>query len=75
MTFSCVHDPFPTPFSDEVLYQVVGNETYSFTNGFFGYHHVKIIEEYKNNTTFNKKWGSFSYIVVPFGLENSPSFS
>jgi hypothetical protein len=32
---SCVHDPFPTPFSDEVLDQVVGNEAYSFTNGFF----------------------------------------
>jgi hypothetical protein len=32
---SCVHDPFPTPFSDEVLDQVVGNEAYSFIDGFF----------------------------------------
>jgi hypothetical protein len=31
---ACVHDPFPTPFSDEVLNHVVGNEAYSFTDGF-----------------------------------------
>jgi hypothetical protein len=24
LNFSCVHDPFPTPFTDEVLEQVVG---------------------------------------------------
>ena len=35
---SCIHDPFPMPFSDEVLYQVAGNEAYSFTDGFSGYH-------------------------------------
>jgi len=31
---ACVHYPFPTPFSDEVLAQVAGNEAYSFTDGF-----------------------------------------
>jgi hypothetical protein len=35
---ACLHDPFPTPFTDEVLENVVGQEAYSFTNGFFGYH-------------------------------------
>jgi len=35
-----VHDPFPTPFSDEFLNNVAGNEAYSFTNGFSGYHQV-----------------------------------
>jgi hypothetical protein len=29
------HDPFPTPFTDEVLENVGGQETYSFTDGFF----------------------------------------
>jgi hypothetical protein len=47
-----VHDPFPTPFTDEVLEQVVGKEAYSFKNGFLGYHQVRIIEEDKNKTTF-----------------------
>jgi len=40
---ACVHDPFPTPFIDEVLENVGGQEAYSFTNGFSGYHQIKII--------------------------------
>jgi hypothetical protein len=35
---ACLHDPFPTPFIDEVLNNVGGQETYSFTNGFMRYH-------------------------------------
>jgi hypothetical protein len=33
----CLHDPFPTPFMDEVLENVGVHEAYSFTNGFLGY--------------------------------------
>ena len=74
LNFVCVHDPFPTPFTDEVLEQVVGKESYSFTDGFLGYHKVRIVEEEKNKTTFIIKWGSFAYNVIPFGLENAPPF-
>ena len=35
---ACLHDPFPTPFTDEVLDNVGGQEVYSFTDGFLGYH-------------------------------------
>ena len=35
---ACVHDPFFTPFIDEVLEGVGGQEVYSFTDGFSGYH-------------------------------------
>jgi len=31
-----LHDPFPTPFTDEVLENVGGQEAYSFTDGFSG---------------------------------------
>ena len=37
-----LHDPFPTPFTDEVLDNVGEQENYSFTNGFSGYHHIRI---------------------------------
>ncbi len=33
-----VHDPLPTPFTDEVLDNVGGQDVYSFTNGFSRYH-------------------------------------
>jgi hypothetical protein len=42
LNYTCLHDPFPTPFMDEVLENVVGHESYSFTNGFSGYHQIKI---------------------------------
>jgi hypothetical protein len=71
---ACVHDPFPTPFSDEVLDQVAGKEYYSFTDILLGYHQVRIEEEDKNNTTFITEWGSFAYNVMPFCLKNSPAF-
>jgi hypothetical protein len=38
-----MHDPFPTPFTDEVLENVGGQEAYSFTDGFLGYHHIRIV--------------------------------
>ena len=34
---SCMHNPFLTPFTDEVLEGVGSEEMYSFTDGFFGY--------------------------------------
>ena len=48
---ACVHDPFPTPFTDEVLENVGGKEAYSFTDGFSGYHQVIIAEEENTKTT------------------------
>jgi hypothetical protein len=32
---ACLHGPFPTPLTDEVLDNMVGQEVYSFTDGFF----------------------------------------
>jgi hypothetical protein len=51
----------------------VGKEYYSFTDGFLGYHQVRIVEEDKNKTLFITKWGSFSYNVMPLGLKNTPA--
>ena len=39
---ACLHDQFPTPFTDEVLDYVEGQEAYSFTDGFSGYHQIRI---------------------------------
>jgi hypothetical protein len=56
---ACLHDPFPTPFTDEVLDNVGGQEVYSFTDGFSGYHHIWIAKEYHHKTTFATEWGSY----------------
>ena len=70
---ACLNDPFPTPFTDEVLENVGGHEVYSFNDGFSGYHQIKISEEDRHKTTFSTEWGSYQYTVMPFGLKNAPA--
>jgi hypothetical protein len=68
-----LHDPFPTPFTDELLENIGGHEAYAFTDGFSGYHQIKIAQEDRYKTTFAKEWGSYHYTVMPFGLKNAPA--
>lgn len=68
-----LHDPFPTPFTHEVLDNVGGQEAYSFKNGFSVYHQIRITPKDRNNTTFSSKWGSYQYTLMPFELNNSPA--
>jgi hypothetical protein len=67
------HDPFPTPFTYEVLDNVGGQEVYSFTDGFLGYHQIRIAKEDHHKTTFAIEWGSYQYTVTPFRLKNAPT--
>jgi hypothetical protein len=69
---ACLHDQFPTPFTDKVLENVGGQEAYYFIDGFLGYHHINIAQEDRYNTTFAKKWRSYQYTLMPFGLKNAP---
>jgi hypothetical protein len=68
---ACLHDPFPTPFTDKVLENVGGHKFYSFTDRFLGYHQIKIAHEDRHKTTFSIEWGSYQYTVMPFGLKNA----
>ena len=70
---ACLHDPFPTPFIDEVLDNVGGEEIYSFNDGFYGYHQIKIAPEDRHKTTFATEGGCYQYTVMPFGLKNAPA--
>jgi hypothetical protein len=65
--------PVPTTFTDEVLENVGGQEAYSFTNRFLGYHRIRIALQDRHKTTFSTKWGSYQYTIIPFGLKNTPS--
>jgi hypothetical protein len=69
---ACLHDPFPTPFTYEFLENVGRHEVYSFTDGFSGYHQIRIAPEDRYKTTFAIEWGSYQYTIMPFGLNNAP---
>jgi hypothetical protein len=71
MNNACLHDPFHTPFTGKVLDTVGGQEVYSFTDGFSGYHQIWIAKEDLHKTTFAIEWGSYQYLVMSFGLKNS----
>jgi len=49
---ACVHDPFPTLFTNEVLDNVGSQEAYSFIDGFSRYRQIKIAPEDRSKTTF-----------------------
>ena len=68
-----MHDPFPTSFTYEVLGNVGGKEVYYLTDGFSGNNQIKIVHKYSYKTTFSIEWGSYQYIVMPFGLKNAPT--
>jgi hypothetical protein len=56
-----------------VLDNVGGQEVYSFTDGFSGYHHIWIAKEDRHKTMFSTEWGSYQYTIMPLGLKNSPT--
>ena len=43
------------------------------SNGFSGYHQIRIAKEHRHETTFVTEWGCFQYIVMPFGFKNAPA--
>jgi hypothetical protein len=63
---ACLHDLFPTPLTYVVLENIGGQESYSFTDGFSGYHQINIDPEDIYKTTFSKELGSHQYIVMSF---------
>jgi hypothetical protein len=56
---ACLHDSFPTPFTYEVLENVGGHESYSFIDGFSGYHQIKIASKDRYKTNFSIEFGSY----------------
>jgi hypothetical protein len=45
-------DPYPLPFTDEMLNTVIGYEAYFFLDGYSGYHQIFIAPEDRYKTTF-----------------------
>lgn len=51
--------------------KVTGCEFLSMMNGFSSYNQVKVkdCEQYK--TKFSTPWGTYVYVIIPFGLTNA----
>jgi hypothetical protein len=66
-------DHFPLPFGNTILDKVAGHELYTFMDGYSGYNQVSIAPKDYHKTGFTTPWGTFIYVVMPFGLCNAPT--
>eukprot|EP00253_Pinus_taeda_P003091 PITA_03091 len=64
-------DHFPLPFINQVLDTLAGKKYFSFLDGFSGYNQIQVAPEDRDKTTFTCPWGTFSYLMLPFGLCNA----
>jgi hypothetical protein len=65
------NDQYPLPFCEKFSEKVTSHEMYTFGNGYRGYHQMKIAPKDQLKTTFTTPWGTFCYIIMPFGLCNA----
>jgi hypothetical protein len=65
-----IKDNFPFPNMEFLLQQVIGSTCTSMLDGFSGYNHVLVNEEYRQITSFITSWETYTYARITFGLKN-----
>ena len=50
---------------------MAGYEMLSFMDEFSGYNQIRLAEEDQDKTSFTTPWGTYYYVVMPFGLKNA----
>jgi hypothetical protein len=63
---------YPFPRIDDLFNQLKGERIFLNIDLRSGYHQVRIKEEHIRKTTFRTRYGNYEFMVVPFGLSNSP---
>ena len=67
---ACPEDDFLLPHIDLLIDNTAGYEMLSFMDGFSGYNQIRLAEEDQDKTSFTTPWGTYCYVVMPFGLKN-----
>jgi hypothetical protein len=68
-----IKNKYPLPRIQDLFDQVKGAGVFSKIDLRSGYHQIKIKEEDIPKTAFVSRYGHHEYLVVPFGLTNTPT--
>jgi hypothetical protein len=68
-----VKNKYPLPRIDLLFNQLIGAQVFSKVDLHSGYHQIKIREEDIPKTAFSIRYGLYKYLVMSFGLTNTPA--
>ena len=68
---ACPKDRFPLPRIDQIIDSTSGCEILSFPDAYSGYHQIAMKESDQLATSFITPFGSYYYVLMPFGLKNA----
>ncbi|GJV81520.1 hypothetical protein Tco_1517390 [Tanacetum coccineum] len=67
-----VKNRYPLPKIDYLFDQLQGSQFFSKIDLRFGYHQLRVHEDYILKTAFRTRYGHFKFTVMPFDLTNAP---
>lgn len=68
-----IKNKYPLPRINDIFSQVEGVVVFSKIDLRLGYHQIHIKDNDIYKTTFRTRYGHYEFVVLPFGLTNSPT--